>query len=231
MMNEILAAFALGNAAILTNVCLLPLYPGLIAFLASNATQSDNPEAQRATPWLGALVLTGILSTMLLVGLVLFLLQQSFASMLTFLLPATYLLIIGLGVMTFMGRNPFAKMGTAQSPVFKNPYATAYAYGVFLAPMTLPCTGPLILSTFVLGVGSVASLANGVIYFLVFGLGFGWPLIVLPLVAQATQRRFIGWMRDKHQLLNQIAGVLLIGIGFIGIWFELLPSYGIYFGA
>lgn len=226
-MNEIIAAFVLGNTAILTNVCLLPLYPGLIAFLASNATRTDKPEIQRATPWLGALVLVGILSTMLLVGLILFLLQRSFSSILTVLLPATYLLIIGLGILTFIGRNPFARMGTTQSPVFNNPYATAYAYGVFLAPMTLPCTGPLILSTFVLGVGSVASLANGIVFFLAFGLGFGWPLLVLPLIAQATQRQFISWMQNKHQLLNQIAGILLIGIGLAGIWFELLPIYGI----
>ena len=33
-MNELLQAFVLGNTAILTNVCVLPLYPGLIAFLA-----------------------------------------------------------------------------------------------------------------------------------------------------------------------------------------------------
>jgi len=33
-MNELIGGFLAGNAAILTNACLLPLYPGLIAFLA-----------------------------------------------------------------------------------------------------------------------------------------------------------------------------------------------------
>ncbi|MDQ7028221.1 MAG: cytochrome c biogenesis protein CcdA [Anaerolineae bacterium] len=230
-MNDILAAFVLGNTAILTNVCLLPLYPGLVAFLAGNATRADKPKVQDATAWLGVFVLGGILSTMLLIGLVLFLLQRSFASILTLLLPATYLLIIILGVMTFIGRNPFARMGTSQSPMLNNPYATAYAYGAFLAPMTLPCTGPLILSTFVLGVGSAVSLANGLLFFLAFGLGFGWPLLVLPIVAQSTQRHFITWMKDKHQLLNQVSGILLIVIGIAGIWFELLPLYGYNFTA
>ena len=32
-MSEYLAAFALGNAAILGNVCMLPLYPGLFTRL------------------------------------------------------------------------------------------------------------------------------------------------------------------------------------------------------
>ena len=69
-MNELVGAFLLGNAAILTNVCLLPLYPGLIAFLAGSAAQGGG----RITPWLGLAVLAGILSLMTAVGLVLYLL-------------------------------------------------------------------------------------------------------------------------------------------------------------
>jgi len=56
-MGELLQAFLIGNGAILTNVCILPLYPGLMAFLAGNA---DNPRAQSATRWLGLLVLAGV---------------------------------------------------------------------------------------------------------------------------------------------------------------------------
>ena len=67
-MNELFGAFLLGNAAILTNVCLLPLYPGLIAFLAGNA---GNERTKRVTPWLGLMVLLGILSLMTGVGLLL----------------------------------------------------------------------------------------------------------------------------------------------------------------
>ena len=38
-MSEYLGAFLLGNAAILSNACMLPLYPGLIAFLAGAMQQ------------------------------------------------------------------------------------------------------------------------------------------------------------------------------------------------
>ena len=33
-------AFRLGSAAILTNACVLPLYPGLIAFMAGSAAKT-----------------------------------------------------------------------------------------------------------------------------------------------------------------------------------------------
>ena len=62
-MNEWLQAFLIGNSAILTNVCILPLYPGLIAFLAGNAGNT-----KMAIGWLGVLVLAGILSLMLGIG-------------------------------------------------------------------------------------------------------------------------------------------------------------------
>ena len=64
-MNELLQAFLLGNAAILTNVCILPLYPGLIAFLAGSA---QGERGRKAMPWLGLLVLGGVLSLMLVAG-------------------------------------------------------------------------------------------------------------------------------------------------------------------
>ena len=83
-MSELFAAFLLGNSAILTNVCILPLYPGLIAFMTGNA---NNPRAQRASRWLGLLVLAGVLSLMTLVGLLLYLLRQSFGAILPVLLP------------------------------------------------------------------------------------------------------------------------------------------------
>jgi len=222
-MGELIAAFGLGNSAILTNICLLPLYPGLIAFLASSA---ELPDKSVRTAWLGTLVLLGVLSSMLMFGLVLYLLKQSITSLLVILLPISYLLIIFMGILTILGKNPFVKMSLMEAPILNNRYATAFIYGAFLAPMTLPCIGPLVVSTFALGFGSVSSLVDGLLFFLAFGLGFGWPLIVLSIIAQPLQRRFLGWITSHHHTINQMAGILLIVIGLIGIIFELLPQYG-----
>lgn len=221
-MGQLLEAFLLGNGAILTNVCLLPLYPGLIAFLAGNARHNDS--YQRASLWLGALVLAGVLSLMLLIGLALYLLQQSFGAILPVLLPLIYVTVITLGLLMLAGRNPFARLSVARAPLLRNPYASAYLYGLLLGPMTLPCAGPVVVSAFVLGAGSIASLADGLIYFLAFGLGFGWPLVVLPFVAVPLQRRFTQWVAQRHGLLASISGALLVLIGLFGIWSEVLPN-------
>ena len=220
-MSELWGGFLLGNASILTNVCLLPLYPGLIAFLAGTSRNTT----RSVTGWLGLVVLTGVLTMMMGVGLILFLLQTSFGAVLPWLLPLIYALIIVLGLVMLAGYNPFNRLSSAQAPVFKNPFVTAYSYGLMLGPMTLPCTGPIILSAFLLGAGSAAELANGLAYFLAFGLGFGWPLVVLPLFALPLQRRATGWLTQNYKLLTRVSGTLLLAIGLFGVVTELLPQY------
>jgi len=214
-------AFGLGAAAILTNACVLPLYPGLIAFLAGGGAQ----ENRRSSGWLGLIVLLGVLTMMLLIGLIVFVLQQTFSVLLPVVLPLVYGLVIVSGVLLLLERNPFARLAIAQTPVLRNRFAAAYVYGLLLGPMTLPCTGPIISSAFFLGASNTQLLVDGLIYFFFFGLGFGWPLIVLPWIALPLQRRFVGWLSIHHQLLNRASGILLIAVGVFGIVTELLPNY------
>jgi cytochrome c-type biogenesis protein len=219
--NTYLGAFLLGNAAILGNVCVLPLYPGLIAFLAG--TMQHRRDRQGGA-LLGASVLAGVLVTMIALGFVLFTLGQSFSRILPWLLPVIYGVVIALGMAMLLGRNPFARLSIAQVPMLSNPYAASFLYGGLLAPMTLPCTGPVIIGAFVLGVGSAAALGESLLYFLAFGLGFGWPLLVLPLVAAPLQRGTTRWLAGNTQALGRLAGVLLLVIAAFGIWVDVMPN-------
>jgi cytochrome c-type biogenesis protein len=217
-MSELVQAFVLGNASILTNVCVLPLYPSMVAYLAADSGRA------RGWSWLlGVLVLAGVLTMMLVVGLALFLLRRTFGSVLPWLLPLVYGAVIVLGVLLLLGKSPFARLGTAQAPVFRSPFLTAFAYGLLLGPMTLPCIGPLVVSAFVVGAGSITSLASSLAYTLAFGLGFGWPLILLPVLAGPAQRAFTRWLTDRYGLLTRASGVLLVAIGLFGAWTDLLP--------
>lgn len=222
-MNTYLGAFLLGNAAILGNVCVLPLYPGLIAFLAGNM-HVRHGRVRLGGVLLGASVMTGVLVTMIALGFVLFTLGQSFSRILPWLLPVIYGVVIALGIAMILGRNPFARLSMAQVPMLSNPYAASFLYGGLLAPMTLPCTGPVIIGAFVLGVGSAAALGESLLYFLAFGLGFGWPLLVLPLVAAPLQRGITRWLAGNAQALGRLAGVLLLVIAAFGIWVDVLPN-------
>ncbi|MEZ4664753.1 MAG: cytochrome c biogenesis protein CcdA [Caldilineaceae bacterium] len=222
-MEQYLQAFLLGNGAILTNVCILPLYPGMLAFLAGSA---QNGAHKSAIKWLGLLVLAGVLTLMLLLGALLFVLQSSFSAILPVLLPLIYAVVIVLGGAMLLGYNPFNRLATAQAPVLRNPYLTAFLYGLMLGPMTLPCAGPLVISAFLLGAGSIARLADSLAYFLAFGIGFGWPLVFLPLLTQPFQRHFTRWMTSNYRLMTQLAGALLLLIGLFGLYADVAPNWG-----
>src|SRR6185295_7123714 len=128
--NQLVEAFVLGNGAILTNVCMLPLYPSMVAYLAANSTGSPSPAAGRGgrrvrgPALLGVLVLAGVLTMMLAVGLTLFLLRRTFGTILPWLLPLVYGSVILLGIALLLGHNPFARLATANAPVFRSPLLT-----------------------------------------------------------------------------------------------------------
>ncbi len=211
-MSEYLQAFVLGNAAILGNVCLLPLYPGLFALLAA---KSDREE--RGLRWMGVFVLAGVLTVMIVMAGLLYSVNKIFADTFNVILPIAYGLVLVLGILMLLGRNPLERLGTGEVPIGKSPAGSAFLYGLALGPMTLPCTGPVILSAFVLGgVSGTGELLDGIAYFIAFGLGFGWPLVLLPLLAGPAQRKFSGFLTRNHTAITRGSGALLVAVALVG---------------
>lgn len=221
-MGEYLEAFALGNAAILGNVCMLPLYPGLFVLLADRV---ESGASRRSIRWMGVLVLAGVLTAMVALGGLLHLLSRSFSDVLGVMLPVLYGLVAVLGVLMLLDRNPLVWMRTAQVPLLSGPASSAFVYGLAMGPLTLPCTGPLIISAFVVGgVAGSGELVDGLVYFLFFGLGFGWPLVLLPLLAAPAQQRMTRFLTRNHRAITILSGVLLLGVAAAGWWFDIRPN-------
>jgi len=186
--------------------CLLPLYPGFIAYLGSNAQAI---QGRRATGLLGLLVLAGVLTTMTLVGVVLSVIGVTTGRLLAYATPVIDGLMIALGLLLLAGRNPFARMPGMRVPILSNPFGQAYVYGLMLGPIALPCAGPFLVS--LLGISLGVSDALGKIgTFLVFGLGFGLPLVLLSLIAAARGQTIVRWIVRRHRAIEIFAGVLLI---------------------
>lgn len=221
-MSEYLEAFLLGNAAILGNVCMLPLYPGLFVLLADRSERGASPRAIR---WLGVLVLAGVLTAMIAVGALLHALSTSFADVLPYALPVLYGVVLLFGVAMLLDRNPLARLATSQVPIMSNPAGGAFVYGLALGPLTLPCTGPLIISAFVLGgVQGSGALADALAYFVFFGLGFGWPLVLLPLLAAPLQQRFTRVLTRHHRAITLVSGTLLVAVALLGWYYDIRPN-------
>lgn len=186
--------------------CLLPLYPGFVAYLAAN---SKALEGRRGTGLLGLIVLGGVLTMMTLIAIVLVIVAVPTSRLLAVATPVIDGLLILLGVLLVAGRNPFERLPGATVPLVSNLYGRAYLYGLFLGPIALPCAGPFLISLLGISLG-VADAAGKVGTFLLFGLGFGLPLVVLSFLTVMRAQAIVRWIVRQHRRIEVGAGALLI---------------------
>ncbi len=204
-METLAATFLLGLGSA-ASPCLLPLYPGFIAYLAgTGADRRGRPMAAL----LGLSVLAGLLTTMVVVGVALSVLALPFGDLLRWSVPAATIVLVGLGLVLLAGRNPFDRLAGVRVPVIRNPLGQAYAYGLLVGPVALPCAGPFLVALLAISVGLGDAVAR-VGSFVVYGLGFGLPLVALGAVGAARGQAISRTVVRHHLAVLRITGVLLI---------------------
>jgi cytochrome c-type biogenesis protein len=203
-----------------TSPCVLPLYPGFLAYL------SGQNELGRYKHFLGLFVLAGVLTMMLALGALIALLAIPVGNVLVYLLPLADLLIFLLGVLLLFDYNPFKTLPRIQAPVLRHPYGNAYVYGLLYGPIALPCSGPMVVSIFALSF-TLGEAFNQLWAFLWFGLGLGIPLLILSFFSVVLQRRLTLLFARHSRTINLIGGVLLIGVALydLGKNWELLQLF------
>ncbi len=206
--------------------CLLPLYPGYIAYLGAN---SRALQGRRGTGLLGLIVLFGVMTTMLAVAIVLVAISAPMGRLLAVLTPLVDGVLILLGILLITGRNPFERLPGMHVPDVANPYRQAYLYGIMLGPIALPCAGPFLVTLLGISLG-VADAIGKIGTFAVFGLGFGLPLVLLSLLAGVRARQVVGWIVARHRAIELGAGGLLVVIGIYDLvdkWESIQLSLGL----
>ena len=219
MINLALTSLLLGLLAT-TSPCILPLYPGFLAYL------SGQNEMGRQRYFLGLFVLAGVLTMMLALGGLIALLAVSIGSVLAYIIPLASLLILILGILLLLNRNPFKTLPQIQLQALRHPFSKAYVYGLLYGPIAIPCSGPLIVSIFALSF-TVGEAFSQLWVFLWFGLGLGVPLLILSLLSAALQRQLTTLFARHSRVVNFIGGLLLIGIAIYNLsknW-ELLQHF------
>jgi cytochrome c-type biogenesis protein len=198
--------------------CILPLYPGFLAYLAGTRGTAGRGAAGYL---LGVFVLAGVMTMMLAIGFLLNLASISVGRALAVAVPFSDLVILALGGLLLFDRNPFKSLPQVRVPVFHHPLANAYLYGLLYGPITLPCSGAQVVGIFAFSftLGEAAS-KLGVFFW--FGLGFGLPLLALSLLTGAVQRRITSFFARHSKTFNLAAGILLIGVAV----FDLANNWG-----
>jgi len=206
--DAIFTSISLGLLAT-TSPCVLPLYPGFLAYISGG---QEGLQGKAGRYLLGFFVLAGVLTMMLALGGIIALLSISVGRALSIVIPLADLVIILLGVLLLLNKNPFKTLPQIQVPVLSHPFVNAFVYGLLYGPIALPCSGPLVVSIFALSLTTVEFLSKLNIFFW-FGMGFGLPLLVLSFFSGAAQRWITRQFAQRARLINLVSGLLLVSIG------------------
>jgi cytochrome c-type biogenesis protein len=222
--TQLASTFTLGLATPLTAVCVLPLYPGFLAYLS--ARSSDRTGAgDRSIGALSVLVAAGVVSFMLALGLLFTtLLQSSLTTVVGVVSPVAFGVLGVASLFLLADLDLGRRLPSVEPPGTDRPAASAFGYGFFFGAIVVPCNPGFVavfLARSFLFTDPVGSLAN----FLAFGLGIAAPLIALAVVSDRRRDRVLGALTAHRSLVNRATGAVMLAVSvyYLGWVFELLP--------
>lgn len=210
-LNAILTSIGIGLLAT-TSPCVFPLYPGYLAYISASQEKEKSDNEIKKPYFLGFFVLLGVLLMMLFLGAIIAALSISIGSALSVVIPIADLILIILGILLIMDKNPFRSIPQIQIPALAHPYANAFVYGLLYGPIALPCSGPLVVSIFAISLRSAGFLSR-LGTFMWFGLGFGLPLLVLSFLSGALQKPITIFFARHSRWVNLVSGSLILVLG------------------
>jgi cytochrome c-type biogenesis protein len=205
LLTDVVTSFGLGLATPLTAVCVIPLYPGFLAYLAS---QSEEVSVARLAVLVGA----GVLTFMLGLGLVFTtLLETSLTRVIGVVSPVAFGLLALLSLVLLADVPVSQYIPTAEPPQTSAPSLSALGYGLFFGAIVVPCNPGFIGIFFarsLLFSSPVSSLAN----FGAFGVGIAAPLMGLAVISEPWRDRVIAVLTSNRTTINRLTGGLMLAV-------------------
>jgi cytochrome c-type biogenesis protein len=209
LFSEIFTSFVLGLLTPIGAVCVLPLYPGFLAYLANKLS----PKTEKKTfIYLGSLVVLGVITFMLLLGLVFTtFLQVSLTNVVGIVSPIAFFILAVISLLLIFDVDVGRFLPQIQSPSVKNPLLSAFAYGFFFGAIVIPCNPSFIAILFTRSL-LMSNFFVNIMNFLFFGFGIGFPLLLLSLVSASRGQQLIDFLTKYKRKINLIAGIIMLSI-------------------
>ncbi len=203
-------AFLLGLATPLGAVCVLPLYPGFLVYLAS---QLSGKKVGRYTIFLfGLTIFSGVILFMLLLGLIFTtIFEVSLTNVIGIVSPIAFGILLVIGLLLILNVDIGRFLPKGHTPVVGNPWVGAFIYGFFFGAIVVPCNPGFIALLFARTVSTAGFLEN-VLRFLFFGIGIGFPLLVLAAISGVATDTVINFVTKRKRIINFVAGIIMLGI-------------------
>jgi len=198
----------LGLLTPLTAVCVLPLYPGFLAYLANRLGKDDGKNLALA----GVLITAGAIIFMLLLGLLFTtFLEVSLTNVIGIISPIAFGILGVISLVLIFDVDMTRFLPKLHAPTTQHPLWGAFLYGFFFGAIVVPCNPAFIAALFTKTL-SGTSFAVNVLNFISFGVGMGFPLLVFSLISTQKSSAIIGFLTKFKRVINLSAGLMMLVI-------------------
>lgn len=202
-------SFSAGLFAPIAAVCVLPLYPGFLAYLAS---QLSGKESKKTIIGLGFIVTAGIISSMFLFGLIFtFFLQESLTRAIGVVSPIAFGILAVVSILLIFDVDFGKIFPRFSAPIKKNPYYTSFIFGFFFGAIVLPCNPASLIILFAVSASTVSFITN-LLNFVVFGLGMALPLLIFSFISAVKSNEVIGYLTRNKRKINFVVGIIMLSV-------------------
>jgi len=225
--SDVGTSFILGLLTPLTAVCVLPLYPAFLSYLANKVSPQQIPGQETKTPPLykyGLMVVLGVVVFMSLLGLIFTtILKTSLTKVIGIISPIAFGLLIIISVLLIFNID-FAKyLPKAKTPQSEKPMRGAFLYGFFFGGIVIPCN-PLFIAALFTSTLTTVDFAANMVKFLSFGVGIGFPLLVFSAISTTKSSAVIGFLSTHKRKINLFAGISMFFIS----WYYLIFVFRVF---
>ncbi len=210
ILSDILTSFVLGLLTPTTAVCVLPLYPGFIAYIAN---KFSGQESNKKLLILFSLVITfGVIAFMFLLGLIFTtFLEISLTRIIGVVSPIAFGLMGLISILLILDIDIGKYLPKAKTPMGNNPLKSAFSFGFFFGAIVIPCNPLFIAALFTKALATNGFAAN-MASFISFGIGIGFPLIALTLISSTKSTQVINFLVNHKKTINRLSGMIMLGI-------------------
>lgn len=199
-------SFLAGLFAPLGAVCVLPLYPGFLAYLASQEG------AEKNVVKFGWIITAGVVTSMFVIGLIFsFFLKASLTSAIGVISPIAFFILFIISIFMIFGFDFGGLIPKYNVKILKNAVLTSFVFGLFFGAIVLPCNPASLAILFAVSTSTVDFLVN-LANFVLFGIGMAMPLLVFAYISSASAGKVISYLSERKRGINLIAGLIMLVI-------------------
>jgi cytochrome c-type biogenesis protein len=223
-LSSLSAAFILGLLTPLTAACVLPLYPGFLAYLSN---QLSGKEDKKTLALFGVVITGGVIIFMTLIGLVFTtILQVSLTNVIGVVSPVAFATLFIISLVLIFDIDLSRLLPKVKTPSsIKNPWINSFSFGFFFGAIVVPCNPAFIAVLFTRTISTFGFIEN-ILNFIFFGLGMGAPLLAFSLVSTTKSSAVISYLTRHKRAINLVAGIimLLISVYYLVCVFTVLGN-------